>query len=969
MKAALHALLILLSTLILPLRASAQGAPDVVFSVSYYTTGSSTPTGTQAPATGWSDTYTNTSGTNTKSTSVSGSVTGSSLEANTSGQISASGTSLVQVEARQRVSVYVRGRASVDVTATNEGEAAITSGSTDNQSAYYSPGYWGSGIIGVTTNSTGSVSNARTDSTTRHYDPACGTSGTTFPEYPGVTYTLTEGTYSPTNSVLLRTDGGGTSSTLSAQGKLTVSATLGAAVPLVTINSPTVGGISKPYPDLNDSFVLSNSSSDPDNVTGSGICSYQWSILKPDGTVQSGSNSTITVSGTIPGEYIATLTVTDNEGTTNTTSLPISVGERLVQNGNADGPQYCAKKPNSATPTTCVKVAMSGNAHMSSLDPVSTRGYPLVNNIHLNSQSHFTSRNTKMGNATFSYGIAVDAGVTYSRRGVPQVRWFVVDADGTEVDYGAFSGSPVTQPGSIATLTIVSGGYQLTNAGPPESVEKGGNWTYDFDVNGKLMSLTDPSNNVQQLTYDSNGDPTQVEDLSSARIIEFQYDTPGLIARVVEGAGVAVTHLDYDTGKLASITVKDSLGNTIQETDISYNVLGQFSSVVMDNDPASAVNVTYQHAGSGIYVANMTFQGGDSNLNYFSAPLSGAKFRTRHTTPGGGVYLYDYDANMDLLRVTAPIHHGATVAPYKTYTWNAARQVATHSNNSGSSTYTYTYDSLGNITNILNSFSGSWTITYSGFDLLTVSDTIGTQMTYAYTDTNNPHSPTTITDGASRTWTKTYNQYGQVLTVVPPTGSPQGTTTFEYEETTTDPAYGYLRKITNGAGDEETFDSYSPLGDLLARTTSPSSGVTHTTNYTYDPSRRMLSVQNPDSTIFSWSYVGRLLDSTVDEAGTLNEFEWTPATEELASVSAPLSHELNWTYNDSRQVSQFTDARTNATAYTYGIADELKLATYPDSSVIEYKYDSRGRLSTITEPRGRITTLTYDNRNRVLTNA
>jgi len=610
----------------------------------------------------------------------------------------------------------------------------------------------------------------------------------------------------------------------------------------------------------------------------------------------------------------------------------------------------------------------SGNNHCTFNDPVSTRGYPLANNIHLNSQSNFNSFATKMGNAEFSYGIAVTAGVSVVRKGVTEVHWYVVDADGTEIDYGLFASAPAAQPGNYAVLTPVSGGasgYTLTYAGPPESIEKGGNWSYEFDANGKLTSLTDPSNNVQEITYDSNGDPTQVEDLSSGRTIEYEYDTPGQIARVVEGAGEAVTHLTYSSGKLSAVTVKDSLGNTIRDVDVSYNGDGKVSSVTLDNDANSAMNFTYQNAGSGIYVANMTYQGGASGLDYFSVPLSGAKYRTKRTTAGGGVYLYDYDANLDLVKVTSPIHYGASAAPYVTYTWNSWRRMQTFGYNNGTATYTFTYDSLGNFTNIANSWSGSWSYTYSGFDLLTATDGVGTYLTLGYTDTNNPHSPTTFTDGGSRTWTKTYNVYGQVLTVVPPASSPSGTTTYDYEENPLDSAFGYLRSVTNGAGDEETFDSYSPLGDLLERTTSPTSGVTHTTTYSYDPSRRLTSIENPDATTFSWSYTGRLLTSTVDEAGTLTDFSWTPATEMLETVSGPLSHDLNWTYNNSRQISEFTDARSNDTDYTYGIAEEFKYATYPDSSVVDYKYDGYGRLAKVTEPRGREMSVGYDGRNRV----
>ncbi|MFN8392446.1 MAG: RHS repeat-associated core domain-containing protein [Bdellovibrionota bacterium] len=339
------------------------------------------------------------------------------------------------------------------------------------------------------------------------------------------------------------------------------------------------------------------------------------------------------------------------------------------------------------------------------------------------------------------------------------------------------------------------------------------------------------------------------------------------------------------------------------------------------------------------------------------------KYRTKRTTAQGGTVIYDLDANQDLTKQTFPIINGAAAAATVTYTRNSWRRIATLAY--GGSTYTFTYDSLGNITDVVNSSTGHWTYTYNGFDLLTAADNIGTYLTLGYTDSSNPHSPTTITDGASRTWTRTYNAYGQVLTVAPPSGSSIGTTTYAYEENPSDAAFGYLRSITNGAGDVTTFDSYSPLGDVTSRTTSPSSGVTHTTTYSYDPSRRLLGLQFPDSTTNANSYTGRDLDSTIDEAGTEFDFTWKPGVDLLATESGPLSHQLSWNYTGDRQLSSFVDARSNTTNYTYGNAGEKKLDTYPDSSQRTYKYDSHGRFSSLTEPRGRIMTATYDGLSRI----
>ena len=348
-----------------------------------------------------------------------------------------------------------------------------------------------------------------------------------------------------------------------------------------------------------------------------------------------------------------------------------------------------------------------------------------------------------------------------------------------------------------------------------------------------------------------------VTDLSSSRSITFEYDTLGVIARVVEGGGIAVTHLTYSSGKLTDIAVKDALGVTMRELSFIYDVNGLLWQMYRDGDLATAVTFTYQATGgSGLPMANMSYPGGSSAYNFFGVPPSGVYHRVKRTNVQGGIESYDFNQTGDLLKVTLPAPNGTTTAPVYAYTYDSSRNLSTKV--VAGVTTTYTYNSLGKVTDAIESPANQHlTYTYSGVDRVTAADTQGTFLTLAYTDSANPHSPTTITDGAGRTWTTTYNAYGQPLSVTPPSGSPSGATAYTYEETTSNADYGYLRSITNGASDVTTFDSYSPLGDALSVTTSPTTGVTHTTTYTFDADRRLTSIQHPDSTTFSRAYTGR----------------------------------------------------------------------------------------------------------------
>ena len=135
-------------------------------------------------------------------------------------------------------------------------------------------------------------------------------------------------------------------------------------------------------------------------------------------------------------------------------------------------------------------------------------------------------------------------------------------------------------------------------------------------------------------------------------------------------------------------------------------------------------------------------------------------------------------------------------------------------------------------------------------------------------------------------------------------------------------------------------DSYTDLGDISSVSTSPSSGVTNTELYSYDAAQRLTEIEHADGKTFSIAYNGVVLDLTTDEAGTLNEYEFTPVTNELSSIEEPSSKVRSWTHDGDSDLTAFEDARTYTTTYTYGLGGELKKATYPDPSDWTYNYDN-----------------------------
>jgi YD repeat-containing protein len=695
----------------------AQSAPDAVFSVSRVGIGS------QLPATGWNDSN---SGSNWQQ-QLSGSASGNAATMTATMDLNGN-SQFFDLSANYLVTVYVRGSSTSTITSSGSINASATSDGIPRASA-------GGGAIPFSGESAGAVKEFGAPGSDTgsgggggsHFSNiGCGGAGgggsITFPQYPGVVYNIPPGGKDLAFGAGIRNDGP-TASNVTLHSTITVglSVELGDSPPVAIIDGPG-GHIQKGV-----STTLHNHSFDPDNQSGSdpltGICSTIWEIKDPAGNITTqNNNAALTFTPTMWGDWVIKMTVTDNEGHTAEETTKLTADPKRADPGN-DGKEKlrtgCKKEGFEFSLAT-----RSGNGQATVFDPVSTRGFPLEVNIHLNTQTSFSNRVTELGNATFTYGIAIDTAVI---DGIPH--WFVIDADGEELNFGPTTSAPTATAGIFSQLNQVGGGFELLNAGPPESIEVYGNYNYTFDSAGRLTTVVDPSGNIQSVTRDGSGSIVSVLDQSSGKSIEFEYDTPGVMARIIEGDGEAVWHLSQSSDRIDVITLRDSLGNNIRQIVYTYDVTsGLLHSVFKDS--VQLFSLSYQHVGDDIHLAHLHRpNGGGSNLDYFVVPPAGVAVRVNRETTEGGIINYDFGSNGELLKTTLPKFAGATIAPVLTYGYNANRQLTSSSN--GITNKTFTYDTLGRLTNSTVSAGQSMVFTYSGANLLTVSDQNGTIGTFS----------------------------------------------------------------------------------------------------------------------------------------------------------------------------------------------------------------------------------------------
>ena len=188
----------------------------------------------------------------------------------------------------------------------------------------------------------------------------------------------------------------------------------------------------------------------------------------------------------------------------------------------------------------------------------------------------------------------------------------------------------------------------------------------------------------------------------------------------------------------------------------------------------------------------------------------------------------------------------------------------------------------------------------------------------------------TSTDASNNTWTYTYNQFNEVLTASPPTGSTK----------------------------PETVDTYDSAGNLLTTTQHPSSGSDLTTTYHYSGSPAGLpsSVTDPkgNSTSFTYDSYGDLATSTTD-LGNESTFAYTNVGQLFCStIPKATAAGAACPSSPSTRVS-------NTTSETFDSSDTLEAtSTDPNGKTTNYGYDNDGNETTVEDPLGNYTAYAFD---------
>lgn len=222
------------------------------------------------------------------------------------------------------------------------------------------------------------------------------------------------------------------------------------------------------------------------------------------------------------------------------------------------------------------------------------------------------------------------------------------------------------------TETTASDGANLNGTDSADTTSNSvKQYLYTYDKLGRLLTVTDPMDNVSGQAFDVLGQVTSVTD-SQGGTTTYEYDKAGNIVKETNAIGVSKTY-EYDAYNNL-IKATDGRGNV---TTIEYDLCGRISSFT---DPEGTVSCTYDENGNVLTVSDKE---GTITRTYDNMDRV-----TSVTDVNGKTVKYGYDEIGNILSITYP---GGEIVRYS---YNPDSSLESFVDGAGRKT-SYTYDEQG----------------------------------------------------------------------------------------------------------------------------------------------------------------------------------------------------------------------------------------------------------------------------------
>ena len=434
-------------------------------------------------------------------------------------------------------------------------------------------------------------------------------------------------------------------------------------------------------------------------------------------------------------------------------------------------------------------------------------------------------------------------------------------------------------------------------------------YTFGYDSNNRLISVTDANGNVVSIQRDINGKPTSIT-APFGQQTNLKLDANGYLSQITDPAGHTTKLVSSPLGLLTSLT--DPLGKVYS---LQYDSMGRLTK---HSDPGGgSVTLARTDNTSGYTVTNTTGLGRTSASQVAFSSTASQTSQSSTFTWQNGLHATETETQQaGQLQQSSSLPDGTsdskTLGPDPR--WGMQVPVI-QSETITRGNLTETVSDSRSV--ILSDPSNPFSVT-SQTEALTVNGRIYNSAYTASTKTLVETSPqnrktTTVFDDQQRVSTiqpaglalKTYSydSHGRVSSILEGTRN----TSFAYDTN------GYLATVTNALG--------LPIG------------------LTHDAAGNILSTTLQD---------GRVINYTYDANGNLK------------SVTPPGGSPHTYAYSPVNMATSYAPPAVTgggSTVYTFNPDRDLTKVTRPDGQVINYKYDTAGRLSSMNSPSATITYL------------
>lgn len=494
--------------------------------------------------------------------------------------------------------------------------------------------------------------------------------------------------------------------------------------------------------------------------------------------------------------------------------------------------------------------------------------------------------------------------------------------------------------------------------------------SYDYDVFGDLVAVTDVSGNKKTFKYNKHY-LTEVYTSDGTRVARNEYDDDGRLTKTIDADGSVITYTHDVDGREETVKDRnggitryfydnagnitsqiDPMGNTVKNT---YNNDGKLTEKV----DALGNKTSYKYDSDGNLVETADAEGIITSNSYNSTGLlqsvsvMGVVTNT-YSYDGKGRIISKTDANGDAVKYG---YSGSKlssitddIGSYVNITYGTNGKPLTSKAGDGT-TCSYVYDEDGRCTSrtisyISNGEAKQSTINYTYDKAGRVISTVDSDGNVINTEYNAAGKPTVETDKNGNQTRYTYDKLGNLTRITYPDNTSES---FTYDKN------GNNITAVDRAGRTAAM-AYDKAGNLVSKTYA--GGVSM--NYKYDANYRLIeqSCSDGSSTRYEYDKIGRNT-AIIDALGNRTEYTYTTLSY-LSSAKDANGNITKYTYDNKGNLirTDFADGTSTSTEFNSRGLAASRTDQYGNKTA--YTYDSMSRLTSVTDPMGGKTVYEYD---------